>query len=239
MGTAFLSTANKMSYIFAVSIVCAIVAGGEARHGYHMKNIKRHWWGQNGECMTQVDFNGLPQNGGGPAELVVTFSSELVAIRAHGDMFTINGETGDNGRFDMPGTEYTITKKDRKLQNEFPNVSLKAIVSIDAGSHCWEVELPDLEYTWTYTDDEQTCSGTQEDANDVRNADCGSTSESGSESASESASASESSSESASESASESESESLPSPPLPPPEPDTSRRNDEYRSMLVQLRRLL
>merc|ERR1711881_375149 len=103
--------------------------------------------------------------------------------------------------------------------------SLKAIVSIDAGSHCWEVELPDLEYTWTYTDDEQTCSGTQEDANDVRNADCGSTSESGSESASESES--------------ESESESLPSPPLPPPEPDTSRRNDEYRSMLVQLRRLL
>merc|ERR1712227_1086857 len=54
------------------------------------------------------------------------------------------------------------------MGNEFSNLSLKPIVAIEEGKHCWEMSLPDISFTWTYTDDEQTCTGTSEDSRDVK-----------------------------------------------------------------------
>merc|ERR1712018_1011628 len=112
--------------------------------------------------MTNVEFSGRPQNGKKYVELSVTFTNvDVVGIRAHADIIEINGETGKkNGMFDISGPKYLITKKDGKIENEFPNLSLKPIVAIEAGKECWEVDLPDLEYTWSYGDDDVSeCSG--------------------------------------------------------------------------------
>merc|ERR1739848_485409 len=155
---------KMFGYLFILLVLCSVT-----NHG----NAKRHWWGQNGYCKTQVEFGNFPQNGRKPVELVVTFDTEIDGLQAHGDMFKINGKDGmRNGKFYVNGTEFTITKKESKLINEFSNLSLKPIVFIDAGK-CWEATLPDLSYTWTYTDYEQTCTGTSEDSRDVRNAECG------------------------------------------------------------------
>merc|ERR1712018_98458 len=132
--TSVVKNLKMFCYLFTVSVLCGAVISVQARG---IQNTKRHWWGSNGECMTQAEFGSFPQNGRKPVEIVVTFDSELIGVEAHGDMFEINGETGSNGRFDIAGTEFTITKKESKLINEFSNLSLKPIVAIDGGKHCW------------------------------------------------------------------------------------------------------